>query len=156
APVERIAHPARRRRVAPRPSATAPEGRAAHERAAGLVQHRRDVGPARGRRGAHCGACRQHHGGGAPMTAAAAGTGDGLDTLGAAGELETAWRGRDGPLRTALLVWVVRAGDDLYVRAADGRTAAWFRRARAAGEGHVRAGGVVRDVTFLEGDGSLT
>ncbi|MDE3196574.1 MAG: DUF2255 family protein, partial [Acidobacteriota bacterium] len=35
-----------------------------------------------------------------------------------------------------------------YVRSAYGPGNPWYRRARAAGEGRVRAGGVERDVTF--------
>jgi hypothetical protein len=82
-------------------------------------------------------------------------TSDELDKIETAEELQIATRRRDGALRTPLPVWVVRVGDDLYVRSVNGRTAAWFRRAQARDEGHVRAGGVDKDVTFVESDGSL-
>ena len=49
-----------------------------------------------------------------------------------------------------MTIWVVRAGDDLYVRSVNGRSGSWFRRALAAGEGRIRAGGVERDVAFEE------
>jgi hypothetical protein len=82
-------------------------------------------------------------------------TSDELDKVGAAEELQIAPRRRDGTLRNALPVWVIRHGDDLYVRSVNGRTAAWFRAAHASHEGHVRAGGVERDVAFVEVDGGL-
>ena len=47
-------------------------------------------------------------------------------------------------------MWVVRAGDDLYIRSAHGPTNPWFRRAKASGAGRIRAGGLERDVTFAE------
>ena len=47
-------------------------------------------------------------------------------------------------------IWVVRLGDDLYVRSVNGRNSAWFRGVQTRYEGHIRAGGVDRDVTFVE------
>lgn len=47
-------------------------------------------------------------------------------------------------------VWVVRDGDDLHVRAFHGRDGAWFRAATARHTGHIRSGGVDKDVTFVE------
>ena len=49
-----------------------------------------------------------------------------------------------------MTIWVVRVGDDLYVRSWRGRTGAWFRGTQVRHEGHVRAGGVEKDVTFVE------
>jgi hypothetical protein len=79
-------------------------------------------------------------------------TSDELTTIGAADELEVASRRRDGALRKPVTVWVVRSGDDLYVRAWRGRTAAWFRGAQVRHEGRIRAGGVEREVTFVHVD----
>jgi hypothetical protein len=56
----------------------------------------------------------------------------------------------DGTMRPYVTMWVVRAGDDLYVRSAYGPNNPWFRRAKASGAGRIRAGGVERDVTFAE------
>ena len=56
-------------------------------------------------------------------------TNDELDAIAAAEELELASRRRDGSLRKPVTIWVVRHGDDLYVRAWRGRTATWFRGA---------------------------
>jgi hypothetical protein len=47
-------------------------------------------------------------------------------------------------------MWVVRVGDDLYVRSASGPNNRWFRRAKASGAGRIRAGGLERDVTFAK------
>ncbi len=44
-------------------------------------------------------------------------TSDELTTIGAADELELASLRRDGTLRKPVTIWVVRYGDDLYVRA---------------------------------------
>jgi len=75
-----------------------------------------------------------------------------LDKIARAEELEIATRRRDGTLRDAVTVWMVRVGDDLYVRSVKGRTGAWFRGAVASHQGRVKAGGVHRDVTFVEAD----
>ena len=49
-----------------------------------------------------------------------------------------------------MTIWVVRVGDDLYVRSVNGRNSAWFRGVQTRHEGHIRAGGVEKDVTFVE------
>jgi hypothetical protein len=77
-------------------------------------------------------------------------TSDELNKIGAAEELEIASRRGDGTLRKSVTIWVVRVGDDLYVRSYKGRTSAWFRAAQVGHEGHIRAGGVDQDVTFVE------
>jgi hypothetical protein len=75
-----------------------------------------------------------------------------LDRVGQADELHLATRRHDGGLSRYVTMWVVRVGDDLYVRSAYGPDNPWYRRAKASGEGRVRAGGVERDVTFESGD----
>jgi hypothetical protein len=77
-------------------------------------------------------------------------TTDELTRIGGATELKIASRRTDGSLRPYVTIWVVRAGDDLYVRSAYGPDNPWFVRARQSGSGRVRAGGVERDVTFAE------
>jgi hypothetical protein len=49
-------------------------------------------------------------------------------------------------------IWVIRHGDDLYVRSVNGRGSSWFRGAEVRHEGHVRAGGVDKDVVLVETD----
>ena len=77
-------------------------------------------------------------------------TSEELNKIGTAEELEIASLRRDGTLRKPVTIWVVRVGDDLYVRSVNGRTSAWFRGVQARYEGHIRAGGVDKDVTFME------
>ena len=77
---------------------------------------------------------------------------DELDKIAAADELELASTKRDGTLRRPVTIWVVRHGDDLYVRSWRGRTGTWFRSAQERHESHVSAGGVEKDVRFIEAD----
>jgi hypothetical protein len=77
-------------------------------------------------------------------------TSDELNKIGRAEELQIASLQRNGILRRLLPIWVVRVNDDLYVRSMNGRTAAWFRGVLERHEGHIRAGGVDKDVTFVE------
>jgi hypothetical protein len=77
-------------------------------------------------------------------------TSDELEKIGKAEELQIASLRRDGTLRNPVTIWVVRVGDDLYVRAVYGRGSAWFRGAQTRNEGHIRAGGVDKDVAFIE------
>ena len=82
-------------------------------------------------------------------------TAEELDTIGAADELEIAALRPEGTLRPATTIWVVRVGDDLYVRSWHGRAASWFRWALQRHQGRIQAGGVERDVTFEEPDDDL-
>jgi hypothetical protein len=77
-------------------------------------------------------------------------TSDELNTIGTADELEIAPVRRDGTLRTPVTIWVIRLGDDLYVRSYKGSGGSWFRAAQVRHEGRIRAGGVEKDVTFVE------
>lgn len=47
-----------------------------------------------------------------------------------------------------MTIWVVRHGDDLYVRSYRGRSGSWFRGTQVRHEGHIQAGGVDKDVMF--------
>ncbi len=73
-----------------------------------------------------------------------------LTKIGNAEELQIASRRSDGTLRNLVTIWVVRVGNDLYVRAVKGRTGPWFRGVQTRHEGQIRAGGVVKDVIFVE------
>ena len=77
-------------------------------------------------------------------------TSDELNKIGLAEELQIAALRADGTLRKPVIIWVVRVGDDLYVRSAYGRTSAWFRGILVRHQGQIRAGGVERDVTFVD------
>ena len=77
-------------------------------------------------------------------------TGDELEKIGDADELQLASARSDDTLRKPVTIWVVRLGDDLYVRSVYGRTSHWFRGTEDRHEGHIRAGGVDKDVRFVE------
>ena len=77
-------------------------------------------------------------------------TADELARVGGATEIEVSSRRPDGSLRPYVTIWVVRSGDDLYVRSAYGPDNGWYRRAKASGKGRIRAGGLERDVAFEE------
>ena len=72
-----------------------------------------------------------------------------LDRIGRVDELELASERRNGSLRDPVTMWVVRDGDDLYVRSMYGRAGAWFRGTQTRGQGHISSGGVEKDVTFV-------
>ncbi|WP_340378231.1 DUF2255 family protein [Streptomyces sp. SS7] len=75
-------------------------------------------------------------------------TDDELARIAEADELEMAPLRRDGTLRPPVPIWVVRDGDDLYIRSFRGERGDWSRTAVATRAGHVRSGGVDKDVTF--------
>jgi hypothetical protein len=77
-------------------------------------------------------------------------TRDELSTIGDAEELDIAPLRGAGTLRKGVAIWVVRHGDDLYVRSWRGRGGAWFRAAQAHHTGRIRAGGIEKDVIFVE------
>jgi len=79
-------------------------------------------------------------------------TSDQLDKVGRAEELQITPIRPDGTPRKPVTVWVVRHGDDLYVRSVRGRPAHWFRGTQEKHEGWIRAGGVQQDVTFVDAD----
>lgn len=77
-------------------------------------------------------------------------TSDELNKIGTAEELRIAGLKPDGTLRKPTIIWVVRVGDGLYVRSVNGRSSGWFRGIQARHEGRIWAGGVQKDVTFVE------
>lgn len=77
-------------------------------------------------------------------------TKDELERIGAAEELQLASVRRDGVLRRPVTIWVVRVGDALYVRSYRGRDSAWYRGVQVRHEGRIEAGGVEKDVVFVE------
>jgi hypothetical protein len=65
---------------------------------------------------------------------------DELNRIGGSEEVHVAGRRADGTLRKPVIVWIVRVGDDLFVRSVRGPNAAWFRGVQARHEGTLRAG----------------
>jgi hypothetical protein len=73
-----------------------------------------------------------------------------LNAIGNAEELHIAPYRRDGTSRQPVPIWVVRVGDDLYIRSWRGQGGRWYRGAQQTHEGHIRAGGIDKDVTFVD------
>lgn len=82
-------------------------------------------------------------------------TSDELNKIGKAEELELASLRKDGTLRNPVTIWVVRLGDDLYVRPVKGRTGPWFRGTQTRRQGRISAGSVEKDVNFVDADPAL-
>jgi hypothetical protein len=77
-------------------------------------------------------------------------TTDELEAIGGADELRIAALRTDGTLRKLVTIWVVRVGDDVYVRSYKGTGSPWYRGIQATHAGHVESGGVAKDVTFAD------
>ena len=75
-----------------------------------------------------------------------------LAHFGDAQEVRIAGMRRDGSLRSPVIVWVVRHGEELYTRSVNGPDAAWFRGAQLRYRGQLSVGGVVADVDFVDSD----
>jgi len=71
-----------------------------------------------------------------------------LERIGQVEELSVSSQRPDGSLRPFVTIWVVRAGDDLYVRSAHGYDNGWFQRALHSNGGRIQAGGIEHDVRF--------
>src|SRR5258708_27591430 len=78
-----------------------------------------------------------------------------LDRVARAEEVQIASVRGDGVLSKPVTVWVVRDGDEIFVRSVRGRGAHWFRGTQDRHEGRIRAGRVQQDVTFSDADHNL-
>jgi hypothetical protein len=47
-------------------------------------------------------------------------------------------------------MWVVRVGDNLYVRSVKGRTGPWFKGTQDMHQAQISSGGVEKDVMFVD------
>jgi hypothetical protein len=77
-------------------------------------------------------------------------TSEELNKIGSAEELKIAALRQDGTLRKLVIIWVIRVGDGLYVRSVKGHSGAWYRGVLESHEGQIQAGGIDKDVTFVE------
>jgi len=75
-------------------------------------------------------------------------TADELDGIGNAEEVQISSIRRDGTLRSPVTTWIVRQGDDVFVRSVRGPGGHWFRGVQERRQGRIRAGGVQQDITF--------
>ena len=80
---------------------------------------------------------------------------DELEKIATADELQLASARPDGRLRKPVTIWVVRLGDEIYVRSVNGRNSHWFRGVEDRHEGHIHAGGVDKDVRFVDAGDDL-
>jgi hypothetical protein len=65
-------------------------------------------------------------------------------------EVHVATRRRDGTLRRPRIIWVVTAGNRVFICSTNGRDSAWFRAAIATGAGQIQARRAAYDVTFTQ------
>ena len=82
-------------------------------------------------------------------------TKDELSRIGGAEEVDVAAVTRDGSVRNRVTIWVVRHGDDLYVRSVRGRDGAWFRAVQKSKDGRIWAGRAEYDIRFEEADATI-
>jgi len=81
-------------------------------------------------------------------------TEDELVRIAEAEELRISSLRRDGSRSKPIIIWVVRVGDDLFVRSAYGPDNPWYVNARRRGRWRIAAGGVERDVVFADASGT--
>ncbi|HUK45531.1 MAG TPA: DUF2255 family protein [Gaiellaceae bacterium] len=75
---------------------------------------------------------------------------DELEAIDDAEELTLASARRDGTFRRPVTMWVVRVGDDVYVRSVNGRGSSWFRGAQARHRAQIRGGALEKQVELVE------
>ena len=78
-----------------------------------------------------------------------------LNNIAAADEIKIAPLNRDGTPRHAVTIWIVRVGDDLYIRSAYGHDSRWFRGAQTQHQGRIFAAAIEKEVVFLDADPEL-
>jgi len=75
-----------------------------------------------------------------------------LTRIGRAEEVRIASLRPDSTQRKPVTTWVVPSGDSLYIRSVKGRDGAWFRGVQETHKGRISAGGLDREVTFVNAD----
>jgi hypothetical protein len=78
-----------------------------------------------------------------------------LRAIGGANELRISPLRRDGTRQHPRIIWVIRHGDDLFVRSVNGPEGAWFRGAQASRTGYISAGGIDAEVVLEDADHDL-
>jgi len=77
-------------------------------------------------------------------------TAEELDRIGGAEELRIAVRRPDGSLRRPVPIWVVRVGEELFIRSWRGANGSWYRNARLTHDARISSGGLEKDVSLAE------
>lgn len=75
---------------------------------------------------------------------------DDLTRLGGADEIQIAPEKEDGTLRNPTTIWIVRSGEEMYVRSVNGPDGHWYRTAENTHRGRVQADGATKDVAFVD------
>lgn len=70
--------------------------------------------------------------------------------VGQADELEITPAQGAGNRPPATRIWVVRVGDQLFVRSYRGRRARWCQRVQATHRGEISAGGLTKDIALVD------
>ncbi|MEV5649868.1 DUF2255 family protein [Nocardia sp. NPDC052254] len=78
-----------------------------------------------------------------------------LDTIARVDEIDISSTRPDGTLSTPRVIWAVRDGDEVYIRSVNGPAAAWYRSTRPRHQGHLHAGDLDVDVSFVDVDGEI-
>ena len=76
-----------------------------------------------------------------------------LSALAATEEITIETARSDGSFRDPVPIWIVRLGDDLYVRSSHGRQSGWFRGAVAEHRARVSTEGTTSLVSLVEVNG---
>ena len=71
-----------------------------------------------------------------------------LDSIGAADEIDIAPQRPDGSLGRFTTIWIIRVGDDLYIRSYRGADGGWYRAVQRTHIARVRGAGSEHDVTL--------
>lgn len=77
-------------------------------------------------------------------------TTDELAKITGSDELTVAGLKQDGTLWNPVTIWVVRVNSDLYVRSVKGNEGKWYQHAINLHQGHITAGGISKNVTFIQ------
>jgi len=85
----------------------------------------------------------------------AAWTKDELSRFGGAEEVDVAAITGAGSVRNRVTIWLVRHGEDLFIRSVRGRDGAWFRAVQGSKNGRIWAGGLERDIKFEQAGPSV-
>jgi hypothetical protein len=75
---------------------------------------------------------------------------DDLARLSGADEIQIAPEKSDGTLRSPTTIWIVRSGEEMYVRSVNGPGGHWYRTAEGTHRGQIRADGATKDVAFVD------
>ena len=75
---------------------------------------------------------------------------DDLARLGSADEIQIAPEKDDGTLRSPTTIWIVRSGEEMYVRSVNGPDGHWYRTAEGTHRGQIRVDGATKDVAFVD------